>query len=79
MATEDKILPALTALTDRMAKMESSQRKREVDEKMLGAVESGMFASALGANMRARPMTIDVLMDSPEQKASCAFAEIARA
>ena len=35
---------------------------------MLGAVESGMFASALGANMPARPMTIDALMDSPEQK-----------
>ena len=28
---------------------------------MLGAIESGMFASKLGANMRGRPMTIDTL------------------
>lgn len=64
-ATDDKIL---AALNDRMVKMESFQRERDENEKMLGAVESGMFASALGANMRARSMTIDALLDSLEQK-----------
>ena len=44
-ATDDKILAALAALTDRLAKLESSQRVRDEDERMLGAVESGMFAS----------------------------------
>ena len=34
---------------------------------MLGAVESGMFAFALGGNMRGRPMTIDAL-GPPERK-----------
>nr|BAP68807.1 RxLR effector candidate protein [Hyaloperonospora arabidopsidis Emoy2] len=67
-ATDDKILAALAALTNRMAKMESSQREREDHERMLGAVQSGMFASALGANARPRPMTIDALTDSPENK-----------
>lgn len=66
--TDDKILAALAALTDRMAKMESSQRVRDDQERIMGAVESGMFASALGANARARPMTIDALTDSPERK-----------
>ena len=60
-AIDDKILAALAALTDRLAKLESSQRVRYEDERMLGAVESGMFASKLGANMRGRPMTIDAL------------------
>uniref|UniRef100_M4BTD1 RxLR effector candidate protein n=1 Tax=Hyaloperonospora arabidopsidis (strain Emoy2) TaxID=559515 RepID=M4BTD1_HYAAE len=50
LATDDKILAVLAALTDRMAKMESSQREREDQERMLGAIESRMFASALGAN-----------------------------
>ena len=66
-ATEDKILAALAAVTDRLSKLESSQRVRDEDERMLGAVESGMFASAFGANIRGRPMTIDAL-GSPEQK-----------
>ena len=67
-AADDKILAALAALTDRMEKMESSQRNREDQERMMGAVESGMFSSAFGANARARPMTIDALTDSPERK-----------
>lgn len=67
-AADDKILAALAALTDRMEKMESSQRDREDQERMMGAVESGMFSSAFGANARARPMTIDALTDSPEHK-----------
>ena len=60
-ATDDKILAALAAVTDRLSKLESSQRVRDEDERMLGAVESGMFAPSLDANMRGRPMTIDAL------------------
>ena len=60
-ATSDKILAALAALTDRLTKLESSQRVRDEDERMLRAVESGMFVSKLEANMRGRPMTIDAL------------------
>uniref|UniRef100_A0AAV1TMQ8 Uncharacterized protein n=1 Tax=Peronospora matthiolae TaxID=2874970 RepID=A0AAV1TMQ8_9STRA len=41
----------------------SSQRVHEEDERMIGAVESGMFASKLGANMRGRLMTIDALLE----------------
>uniref|UniRef100_A0AAV1VL01 Uncharacterized protein n=1 Tax=Peronospora matthiolae TaxID=2874970 RepID=A0AAV1VL01_9STRA len=67
-ATDDKILAALTALTSRMAKMESSQCERDESDKFLSAVENGMFTSALGANMCARQMMTDALMDSPEQK-----------
>ena len=68
-ATDDKILAALAALTDRLSKLESSQRVRNEDERMIGAVESGMFASKLGTNMRGCPMTIDALgslEDKPE-------------
>ena len=60
-ATDDKIIAALAAVTDRLSKLESSQRVRDEDKRMLGAVESGMFASKLGANMRGRPMTTDAL------------------
>uniref|UniRef100_A0AAV1T6P9 Uncharacterized protein n=1 Tax=Peronospora matthiolae TaxID=2874970 RepID=A0AAV1T6P9_9STRA len=66
-ATEDKILATPVGLTERLAKLESSQRVCDEDERMLGAVESGMFASALDANICGRPMTIDAL-GSPEQK-----------
>ena len=68
-ATEGKILAALVGLTDLLAKLESSQRVRDEDERILGAVESGMFASAIGAHMRGRPMFIDAL-GSPERKPS---------
>ena len=68
LATDDKILAVLAALTDRMAKMESSQREREDQERMLGAVESGMFASALGANARAKPMNHRRVHGLPENK-----------
>ena len=60
-AADDKILAALAAVTDRLSKLEYSQRVRDEDEPMLEAVESGMFASKLGANMRGRPMTINAL------------------
>uniref|UniRef100_A0AAV1V901 Uncharacterized protein n=1 Tax=Peronospora matthiolae TaxID=2874970 RepID=A0AAV1V901_9STRA len=69
-ATDDKILAALAAVTDRLSKLESSQRVRDEDERMLGAVESGMFASKLGANMRGRPMTIDALKSLEEKPAA---------
>ena len=65
-ATEYKILAIITALTDRMAKMESLQLERDESERIMGAVENSIFASALDANIGARPMTIDALMDSPE-------------
>ena len=64
---DDKILAALSEVTEILAMMESSHRVREEDERMLGAFESGMFASKLGANLRGRPMTIDAL-GSPEVK-----------
>uniref|UniRef100_A0AAV1TR58 RxLR effector candidate protein n=1 Tax=Peronospora matthiolae TaxID=2874970 RepID=A0AAV1TR58_9STRA len=64
---DDKILAALAALTDRLASLESSQRVRDEEECMLGVVESGLFASKLGANMRGRPMTIDTIGDAEEK------------
>uniref|UniRef100_A0AAV1V2L8 Uncharacterized protein n=1 Tax=Peronospora matthiolae TaxID=2874970 RepID=A0AAV1V2L8_9STRA len=64
---DDKILAALAALTDRLASLESSQRVRDEEERMLGVVESGLFASKLGANMRGRPMTIDAIGDAEEK------------
>ena len=66
-ATEDKILTALANVTSRLASLESSQRVRDEDERMLGAVESGMFSSNLGAKMRGRPMAIDALGDAEEK------------
>ena len=61
---DDKIL---AALTDQLASLESSQRVRDKAERMLGALESGLFASKLGANMRGRPMTIDAIGDAEEK------------
>ena len=69
-ATDDKILAALPAVTDLLSKLESSQRVRVEYERMLGAVERGMFASKLGANMRGRPMTIDALGSLEEKPAA---------
>uniref|UniRef100_A0AAV1TAQ6 Uncharacterized protein n=1 Tax=Peronospora matthiolae TaxID=2874970 RepID=A0AAV1TAQ6_9STRA len=34
---------------------------------MMGAIESGMFASKLGTNMRGRPMTTDALGPQEEK------------
>uniref|UniRef100_A0AAV1UNK0 Uncharacterized protein n=1 Tax=Peronospora matthiolae TaxID=2874970 RepID=A0AAV1UNK0_9STRA len=64
---DDKILAALAALTDRLASLESSQIVRDEEERMLGAVESELFASKIGANMRGRPMTIDAIGDAEEK------------
>uniref|UniRef100_A0AAV1TCA2 Uncharacterized protein n=1 Tax=Peronospora matthiolae TaxID=2874970 RepID=A0AAV1TCA2_9STRA len=38
------------------------------DERMRGVIESGTFASALGANMGARTVYYDALRNSPERK-----------
>ncbi|CEG47616.1 uncharacterized protein PHALS_04766 [Plasmopara halstedii] len=51
-----------------MTQMEASQVKRDDDERMLGAIESGMFHSALGNGRGGAPMHIGALGDSPVQK-----------
>ncbi|CAI5733951.1 unnamed protein product [Hyaloperonospora brassicae] len=66
-ATDDKILAALADVTSRLASLESSQRVRDEDKRMLGAVERGMLASNLGAKLRGRPMTIDALGDAEKK------------
>ena len=43
-ATDERIRAALVAVTDRLSNLESSQRVRDDDERMLGTVERGMFA-----------------------------------
>ena len=40
---------------------------RDEKKRMLGAVESGLFASKLGANMRGQPRTIDAIGDAKEK------------
>uniref|UniRef100_A0AAV1UFH2 Uncharacterized protein n=1 Tax=Peronospora matthiolae TaxID=2874970 RepID=A0AAV1UFH2_9STRA len=47
--TDDKILTTLVGLAERLTKLESSQRVRDEDELILGAVENCIFTSALGA------------------------------
>uniref|UniRef100_A0AAV1UBX1 CCHC-type domain-containing protein n=1 Tax=Peronospora matthiolae TaxID=2874970 RepID=A0AAV1UBX1_9STRA len=64
---DDKILATLAALTDRLSSLESLQRVRDEEERMLRAVESVLIASRLGANMRGRPMTIDAIGDAEEK------------
>ncbi|CEG49030.1 conserved hypothetical protein [Plasmopara halstedii] len=51
-----------------MTQMEASQLKRDEDERMLGAIESGMFHSALGNGRGGTPMHIDALGHSPLQR-----------
>nr|BAP68812.1 RxLR effector candidate protein [Hyaloperonospora arabidopsidis Emoy2] len=63
---DDKILAAPAGVMERLAVLESSQRVRDEDERMMGAVESGMFTSELGANMHGLTMTIDAL-GAPEE------------
>ena len=45
--------------------MEVSQLKRDEDERMIGAIESGMFRSALDNGRGGTPMNIDSLGHSP--------------
>ncbi|CAI5714086.1 unnamed protein product [Peronospora farinosa] len=49
---DTRILATLVDLQARMAQMEISQQKLDEEERMMGAIESGMFHSAL-ANGRA--------------------------
>lgn len=56
-STDYKILATLTALSEGMTNMRGCWAPSRAE-----------CSSALGANMRANPMTIDTLMDSPEQK-----------
>lgn len=67
-ATDEKILAALATLSDCIEKMETSHMWNDEDERIRGAIESGIFASALGAHMDARTTTVDVLRNSPERK-----------
>ncbi|CAH0474810.1 unnamed protein product [Peronospora belbahrii] len=67
MAIKDKILAALAALSDRMHMMVSFQKEADEDERMCDAIESGLFPSALGANIGAKTMKIDMLRDSQER------------
>ncbi|CAI5725776.1 unnamed protein product [Peronospora destructor] len=45
-----KVLEMLSKMDDRMKKMELSQERIDEDERMRGAVDSGMFSSMLGAD-----------------------------
>ena len=46
-----KILEALTSMQDRMARLELSQLKREEEERMKGAQETGVFQSTFGRSL----------------------------
>uniref|UniRef100_A0AAV1VF25 Uncharacterized protein n=1 Tax=Peronospora matthiolae TaxID=2874970 RepID=A0AAV1VF25_9STRA len=48
--------------------MDSPQRNLDENDSILDAIENRIFASELGANMHARQMITDALMDSPKQK-----------
>ncbi|CAH0489965.1 unnamed protein product [Peronospora farinosa] len=62
---DTRILATLVDLQARMAQMEIFQQKLDEEERMMGAIESGMFRSAL-ANVRGgAPLHIDALGHSP--------------
>ncbi|CAH0480585.1 unnamed protein product [Peronospora belbahrii] len=55
-----------------MEKIKSSRMKADEDERMCGALDSGLFASAIGVIMCAKTVTIDAVRDLPERKpAAC--------
>uniref|UniRef100_A0AAV1VBX8 Integrase catalytic domain-containing protein n=1 Tax=Peronospora matthiolae TaxID=2874970 RepID=A0AAV1VBX8_9STRA len=60
-----RILNALLGLEERVMRMEASQIKTEEDERMRGAIESGMFSSALGRDFGRETMTRDALGFAP--------------
>uniref|UniRef100_A0AAV1VDE4 Uncharacterized protein n=1 Tax=Peronospora matthiolae TaxID=2874970 RepID=A0AAV1VDE4_9STRA len=66
-ATDENILAVLAALSDRMEKMQTCQIRIDEDKRIRGAIESGMFPSAVGANMGARTMTNEALRNSLER------------
>lgn len=63
-----KILAALEGLQDRMGKLEVSQIKRDEEERMQGAIETGIFGSALGRNFDASRMRVDALYHTPPRR-----------
>ena len=46
----EKVLKMLNSMDERMKKTELSQARIDEDERMRGAVESGIFSSKLGAD-----------------------------
>nr|BAP68810.1 RxLR effector candidate protein [Hyaloperonospora arabidopsidis Emoy2] len=66
-AKGDKILAMFDALSSRLERTETSQIKLDKDKRMREAIESGLFASALGGNLGAATMRIDAL-EKPERK-----------
>ena len=74
---EDKILTMLDALSSRMERMETSQIRIDEDKRMRGVIESGIFASALGAYLGTRTMRMDAL--EPVKRKPPARAPLAHA
>uniref|UniRef100_A0AAV1TKK8 Uncharacterized protein n=1 Tax=Peronospora matthiolae TaxID=2874970 RepID=A0AAV1TKK8_9STRA len=66
-ATDEKILASFVSLSDNMDTMKTSQMRIDKDERVHDVIESGMFASSLGANMGIKTMMIDALRNSPER------------
>ncbi|CAI5734965.1 unnamed protein product [Hyaloperonospora brassicae] len=60
-----RIFNAFLGLEERVMRMEASQIKAEEDERMRGAIESGMFSSALGCEFGRETMTRDALGFAP--------------
>ncbi|CAH0484856.1 unnamed protein product [Peronospora farinosa] len=60
-----RILATLVDLQARMAQMEVSQQKLDEEERMMGAIESGMFRSALSNGRGGAPLHIDALGHPP--------------
>lgn len=60
-----KILEALTGMQERMTRLEMSQLKRDEDERMKGAAETGVFQSAFGRGFGAPQMDVSALMHTP--------------
>ncbi|CAI5739080.1 unnamed protein product [Peronospora destructor] len=60
-----RILATLIDLQARMAQMEVPQQQLDEDERMMGAIESGMFCSALANGRGGAPLHIDAIGHSP--------------
>ena len=63
----DKILAILDALSSRLESMETRQIKLDENERMRGAIKSGRFEPALGANLGASMVRLEAL-EHPERK-----------
>uniref|UniRef100_A0AAV1UHK3 Uncharacterized protein n=1 Tax=Peronospora matthiolae TaxID=2874970 RepID=A0AAV1UHK3_9STRA len=65
----ERILKMLMGLEGRMERMEASQMHMDENERLRGAIESGLFSSLLGRNMgNAGPMHLDALGNSPPRR-----------